>query len=208
MPILSLFLLMLTFFLLLNSISRFEVTRTRAVLGSLDATFRSAQVTGKEREFSSHAGAIVGGEALEKKVTELLRTAVSLDRFEVIRIGSLLIVRLPLNGIFARGTADPLPGMPALLNRLARIVGDPVPGLRNEVEIILHPDGVPSNRAESLPMARGGVLARSLAARGIPETDLAVGLVRGDSSTLELIFRVTPAQASRIEFGPSLIGGW
>ena len=158
------------------------MTRTRAVLGSLDATFRSAQVTGNEREFSSHAGAIVGAEALEKKVTELLRTAVALDRFEVIRIGSLLIVRLPLNGIFAQRTADPLPGMPALLNRLARIVGDPIPGLRNEVEIIQHPDGVPSNRAESLPMARGGVLARSLAARGIPETDLAHGLVRGDSS--------------------------
>lgn len=206
-PVLSLFLLMLTFFLLLNSISRFDVTKTRAVLGSLDATFRSAQVTGNEREFASHAGAIVGAEALERKITELLRTAVALDRFEVIRIGSQLIVRLPLNNLFARDTADPLPGMPALLNRLTRIVGEPIPGLRNEIEVILHPAGDRTGASQSLPMARAGVLVRSLAARGIPKTGLAAGLIAGDPVTLELVFRVMPSQVRRLEFGePFLLG--
>ena len=88
--ILSLFLLLLAFFILLNSLAQFEARRTRAVLGSLAATFNVSDPTGQSRTLGSFDGHLEAVAEVEREITGLLRTLVGFGSFELIRTGNLL----------------------------------------------------------------------------------------------------------------------
>ena len=154
----SLFLLLLAFFVLLTTLSRFEETRTRAVLGSLDATFRPPDEVGSARQLDSLVGIVVGAERLEEIVTDILRTAVALDAHRLVRIGSELTATLAISELFEPGSAATRPGILDFADALADALGERVAGLSYEVDVVLHP----GDDGTDLAVRRASVLAQAL----------------------------------------------
>ena len=103
---LSLFLLLLAFFILLNALATIEETKSRQVLTSVAATFRSvvdadtsAQVLLSELGPASEPDEIL--EAME----QLWVTAVSVTKVETLSAGQLMQITMPVNELFLGGKA-------------------------------------------------------------------------------------------------------
>ncbi|MHA1563983.1 MAG: hypothetical protein ACTSX7_01610 [Alphaproteobacteria bacterium] len=197
MATLSLFLLLLAFFVLLSTLSRFEATRTKAVLGSLDATFRAPDEVGLARQLDSLVGTVVGAERLEEIVTDILRTAVALEAYKLVRIGSELTATFALSELFEPDSATPRPGSLEFAGALADALEEQPTGLRYEVDVVLHP----GDDTKDLAVQRAALLAQVLFDGGVSGEDLAVGLTAGDSRAVRLIFRIVRADNLGLSFG-------
>lgn len=189
MPFLSLFLLLLAFFLMLSSLSRLEVTRTQAVLGSLSSTFRSDEQVGFQRKLGSAAGPVIGAEELEATLTDLMRTAVGVDAYEIFRVGSTLTTTFAVDDLFVARTAEAKPTAITMAELFAAAAATEPVGLRFGVTLVLR--GTAGEG--SLPVARGEVLGDLFIDRGLEADQLAVALERGDARQMVVRFRVSDA---------------
>ena len=83
--VLSLYLLLLAFFILLNNVSSAEAARERLVAGSLNSTFASK---GRETEspavFASKSGNFLSDPDFENRLSALVKTDLALARFKVL----------------------------------------------------------------------------------------------------------------------------
>jgi len=197
MATLSLFLLLLAFFVLLSTLSRFEATRTKAVLGSLEATFRTPDKAGLARQLDSIVGTVVGAERLEEIVTDILRTAVALDAYQLVRVGSELTATFPITELFETSSATPRSGILDFAGALADALAAQPAGLVYEVDVVLHS----GNGNQDLAVQRAAALAQALFDGGVPSEDLAVGLTAGDPREVQLVFRVVRAGDLGVSFG-------
>lgn len=103
---LSLFLLLLAFFILLNALSTFEERKTRAVISSVAATFQTdtEQVSSAQILISTLGPVPLPQEVLED-VERLWVTAVPLARIDRLTDGRLLELAVPLTELFVGGEA-------------------------------------------------------------------------------------------------------
>lgn len=194
MPFLSLFLLLLAFFLMINSLSRLEVTRTQAILGSLSSTFRSSESSGVERKLGSASGPFIGAEQLEESVTDLLRTAAGVDVFEVFRAGNTLTVLLPVEELFEAETADVTGAVDTLAGLLADSIASEPPGIVFDVTVLMHPD---AEDGLALASIRGATLGIALLRRGVVRERLSVGIGDSDPGQVQILMRVLSIEALR-----------
>ena len=199
---LSIFLLLLAFFLMLNSLARFETTKTRAVLGSLHATFNIANPTGQEHEFSSFVGKVGASEKIHKDTGDLLRTLFGFDRYELIRFGNVIVVDLDTRGLFVRG-ATPTPKLLVFATRLADTMLATPPGVEVMTEVTM-PRGLGSLDVvdpESLSLAtkRAGTVVRAFERSGFSAEHLTTGIEAGDARRVRIEFRIidTPFEPLR-----------
>ncbi len=190
-PFLSLFLLLLVFFLFLISLSRVEVERTHRVIGSLTTTFR-AQVVGPERAFAPAAGPLAGAKRLQRDLTGLLRGRTVLAGVEIARLGSAVRVDLPAAVLFAEGEAELRGESMGLLEWAATAVSTPPAGLRHRVDVLVSGTMAPEADAP-LAARRAAALAQELVVRGAPTTALAAGVFEGPPGALRLVIRVEAA---------------
>ncbi len=185
LPILTLFLLLLAFFALLGSISKFEINRTQVVLGSLSATFRTTDLLGERREFGSLSGQILGAEKLESTLDLALRTAIGIDRFELRRVGNRVSLGLAAEHLFEGGSAEPQPGLVDVADIIADALSVRVPGVEFWPETLVDDFG-----NSELGVDRTVAVGRALVAAGIERNRLAVGLEGGVPGGVEIVFRV------------------
>lgn len=205
---LSIFLLLLAFFLMLNSLARFETTKTRAVLGSLNATFNIGNPTGREHEFSSFVGKVGAAERLHDEAGDLLRTLFGVDQYNLIRIGNVIVVDMDTRGLFAQGTqgANPTPKLLVFGTRLANAVLPPPPGVRIMTEVTTHyGDSVLGDVApDTLDLAtrRAGAVIRAFARTGFAEERLTTGLARGNPQRVRIEFQVIDTPFATLQVSP------
>lgn len=200
---LSIFLLLLAFFLMLNSLARFETTKTRAVLGSLNATFNIANPSGREHEFGSFVGKVGASERLEEEAGDLLRTLFGVDQYKLIRIGNVIVVDIENRGLFADG-ATPKPKLLVFASRLAAGILPPPPGVKIMTEVTVH-FGAKTLKAAApdkldLAMRRAGAVIRAFERTGFDEDRLSTGLASGNPRRVRIEFRVidTPFAPLRV----------
>ncbi len=85
LQVLSLYLLLLAFFVVLNSIASVDDARSKAVSGSLNSTFASFGTLAKEAKLlTSSMGNVIADVAFLSKVGKLVRTELSLAKIAVI----------------------------------------------------------------------------------------------------------------------------
>lgn len=189
--LLSLFLLLLVFFIVLNAQSVQTVQKVKAVAASLEKTFPSFVIDPRLRDGSqtvaSRAGTVFAVERLDG-VGTLFATAVSVAKVETVSPGRLLEVRLPADDLFLSGTMTLRPDRQGLLDRVVDALRDSRQGERMELDALLGigPTGTPSQPPG--PVARGGALARALIADGAPPQNVTVGIERGDPGDVRLLF--------------------
>jgi hypothetical protein len=191
--ILSLFLLLLAFFILLNSLAQFEANRTRAVLGSLAATFNLSNPNGQSRTLGSFVGHLDAAADLEREITGLLRTLVGFGSFELIRTGTLLSVSIDNKVLFtAEGAASDK------FNELAQPAAELLSLAADDVTIELtayaRPGGgkIIGARSAAIEGAakRASAIVRAFAKFGVTPGQLVVALEDGDPRQTRIEFRV------------------
>ena len=188
----GLFLVLLTFFIMLVSTSRPDSGKTSAVVDSLQATFAARKGSSPDDEglFAPGASALaeLGGD-----LAGLLRVA------NVRRAagGQELRVTVPASELFSAETAELRETCPPFIDRVVATLAAPPSGVRLELAFVLGARPAAASRRKAgdelaLAVRRGGAFARALVARGAPPAAVAIGLDPGHPGQALLAFRDSP----------------
>lgn len=198
MASLSLYLIILAFFIMMTTISQREGSRTQGVIASISSSFKDFPKTTLIALETADQGA--GEEAapgFEKSIEELFETAFPLAEVEISETFERIEVILPLDEMFAPGGTGIQGRHAPLLDRLADLLAYEMTGQIHEVEALLSPPA-PSNADAAdgdavdgdalLTVDRAGALARELTARGVSAAAIAIGIEQRDPGKLRLLF--------------------
>jgi MotA/MotB-like proton-channel complex protein len=200
----GLFLALLTFFIVLVSISQPDQTRAQAVVGSLQTTF------GGRSEAGSDEGLFAAGASALTELGGDLNGLLRIERVARSSRGDELRLSLPASELFSAESADLRPMSTALIDRIVAAFGVTPPGLRLDMAFTLgigdgadgHAPGGQIGDSREVAIGRCGALARALVSRGAPAAAIAVGLDPDQPGRAVLSFRFTavprsaPAQAA------------
>lgn len=183
----GLFLALLTFFIALVSLSPPDAARTTAVIDSVQRRFAAAAP-----ESDIDALFPAGKSALAELGGDLAGVA-RIDSVEHSRRGEELRVQLAVVELFADEETIIRPEMASLLDRIVAAMSSPPAGLRLQVSLVLgRPQRTGADKddaALSRAIARCGVFARDLIARGAPAGLLAVAIGAGPPNRATFMFR-------------------
>ena len=210
MASLSLFLIILAFFIMMNSISQRQDSRTEGVLKSISSSFKEfSQTTIITLDIADQGAGRETTPGFEISIEELFQSSFPLARVEASEMLDQIEVTLPLDSLFAPGETVIRGKNEAALDRLADILGYDAPGKIHHIEALLswaptaNKDGSIAANADSgvsdvdalLAVNRAGALARELTARGVSAAAIAIGIERRVSDNLRLLFVTRPAEA-------------
>ncbi|MEI6987434.1 MAG: hypothetical protein WCK65_15025 [Rhodospirillaceae bacterium] len=189
---LSLFLLLLVFFIVLSAHSVPRDYRMRAVLGSVEHSFPSSDgVARSPREGRGGVGAVAFAKL--KLIGDLFETDVAIVKVDQVATGRLMVATMPADELFVDGSSFIRRERMGLLDRIAREIGEQG-GVRFDVDFLVafgpEPAGGVSAKKPPLgdPVARAAAMARALIADHAPPDALSVGIEPGESGTVRFLF--------------------
>jgi hypothetical protein len=195
---LSLYLIVLAFFILLNAISKIQEERTKVVFGSLGATFAEpAIVATGPLDFTAGSGAYSAVHAFDESIRSLFQSAFPFVSFKPFQPFEKMVAEVPVNAMFGAKGALIRADHVVFLNELAAILSRETPGQRFSVELLLpvSPGAVRSPTPErSVAVDRASVLARALVVRGVPADSITAGIEGGDPGRLRMRFDFQPTE--------------
>lgn len=202
---LSLYVLVLAFFIVLVSMSSPEKIKSRAVMDSLTSTFASLLAPSSElTAFASKEGDFLAAQAFQEQIAAVFSSPVRVAQVEIVQPGRLMRVVMGSDSLFLPGTADIREAHIPLLDRIVASLSVTTPGLHYDMEFLIGslpgPGGMLA-AAETLESARAGAFARAMSARGTPPDAIAVGLRPGDPREIVMRFFVRPVDELSLEFG-------
>lgn len=200
---LSLFLLLLAFFILLNALSQLEQDKTRAVLESVNEAFDGqAESNASKLPIPAALRALPNAAELFGELGELFTSFVPTVKVETSPDADLLRLTLPDSVVFQPGKLALQPGRNALLDRFVDALADER-FAHLSVQLWLDhgmpPDAtetVAAASARSLEVGRMGALARDMIARGFPDDRLGAGLFPGRPGLVTFTLRLMPPPAA------------
>ena len=202
--ILSLFLLLLAFFILLNTLATIEESKSKQVLNSVALSFRSPALENASVEvFISDLGQAPEPDALLLTMQRLWVTSVPVAKVEVLSPGRVMQMTMPANELFLGGRAELRSDRRKLFRNIAQVLARRAGSAKGELQAVLGAGNTVTGRVPdggSLPMRRAAVFAEELVAYSAPPDALAVGLRDGDPSSLRIRFSVREAARARIDF--------
>ena len=209
--VLSLYLLLLAFFVILFNISKVEQFKTTVVADSLNATFASrGQNTETPEQLASSLGTIVSDPAVQRRIGELIAAEFPIAEIRELKPGRILEARIPLSSLFQGD--DVADDRRRFTESLAEVLASAPFGLRYEVDFLAgfaadtETDAGRDTRA--LSMARAGNLAARLVGAGAPPGHVAAGVEQGDPNWGRLLFYARGGATSpTIEPGPEVESG-
>ncbi len=197
---------MLAFFILLNALATIEEEKSRQVLTSVAATFRSvvdadtsAQVLLAELGPTSDPDEVL--EAME----QLWVTSVSVIKVERLTAGQLMQITMPANELFLGGKAELRTDRRDLLERAARVLSVQAKSMVAELELVLGTEPIDPAKLDEdppLPIRRAVVLAGALLDVGAAKDKVSAGVRVGDPKVLRLRFAIRAAARARVTFQP------
>ncbi len=189
---LSLFLLILAFFILLVSISTFEEVKSNAVMNSLSSTFATIlPPSGDPTEFTAKDGDILAAQQFQDQITEIFAAALQVAKIDVVQPGQRMRASFPIESMFASGASDLRPVSIPLLDRIVAAVSGSPAGVKFEMEFVIaaeYGDGNTLPVNQTLGLLRAGNFAREMAGRGLPPGSIAVGIEPGDPKRVNIWF--------------------
>jgi len=201
---LSLYLLLLAFFVLLNSISQQVTTRAEDAMGSVNSSFRKELLVDTRRDTNAAVdGAFAGADSFRQTIRALFSETLPVAQLAWDDKAGALRATFPTEALFAPGEATIRDSATELMNGIADSVAMATPGVRFETELLLgsapalpRDDGLGS----SLVVRRAGHFARQLRVMGAPATAVSVGLRESAPDALELNFYARDPERARLTF--------
>lgn len=190
----SLYSLVLAFFILLFSYSTIAQKKVRETVDSVKSTFSTPGIG--EMQDAMEQPPLGTELPLHTYYAEIKKVAVEemqIDEAQIIERGNVLIFRLPVYLFFKEGTAQ-VDDKRLFMARLADdLVNNPV-GKELNVEFMLGRDAQPAVGAQEkkpgvqLSVFRAGAFARALVGMGVDENTIYTGLSEGDPDFFTLTF--------------------
>lgn len=201
---LSLYLLLLAFFILLNAIAETRDSRVQAAVASVKEAFLDKKPeTQSFTDSAANPDVLIASDEFLETVKSVFSTAVNIKSFHENSDGTLLRVTIETSRIFEKGNAKLRQSIFPLLDGLAISLHTPAEGERRQVEVVLGtgeslPQG--SQLGQNTEIRRAGVLARALRARGVPGNAMTVGIQVGDANLAQLTFFTREIENTQVTF--------
>jgi hypothetical protein len=196
----SLYLVMLAFFILLNTISKVERKKQTDAFKSLSETFSPG--TDDAIPYIQGLGNF-GGELSATHffgpVGKLAKEMISLSDADIIETGNTMVLRIPAGTFYVQGSPEIQAKQRAFMNTLAdelTKLGDKAT-ITLQMSIGLAGDGS-DQTAVQLPIMRAGNFARVLTSMGVSENAVYVGVIPGaNPDVIEMKFTANPKQTHK-----------
>jgi len=175
---LSLYLLVLAFFIVLVSISTFEKVKSNAVMDSLNSTFATVLPPSTELTvFTAKAGRILGAQEFQDKVQKLFETTLGVEKVEIVQPGRLMRVIMQADSLFDTDSDVIREAKRPLIDRLIASLSGRPPGFQFDMEFVVGSEFVGENAlpiGQTLEMRRAGSFVRAMLSRGVPPDSISI----------------------------------
>lgn len=190
----SLYLLLLAFFIFLQSISVLKEERVRDVLGSVNIAFKGLSTETPTDEEKKLSGEEQGTQQFRAKLRNVFETAVPLVESRMTEGGTRLQFTVSLDQVFKYETAEIWESQESFLSEVAATLIDRNLNTATDIEILIGtgPELPEGDIADNLASQRVDKLAETLLARGVPSRNLSLGLTAGDAGQVNFSFFVRP----------------
>jgi len=186
---LSLFLLLLAFFIFINSISTYKEKKTTQVVESIRANFPAFVSPEKFFQFKSQKNSAVSP-TIFNELDELFQHLFREKRLKISYDSNIAQIDIPINSIFEKGRAVQLNKLERLLERLSAIIIRAESEYPLGTEIVFGYGGTLEEKFEDqLTQERCSVIMSILLEKAVPKGSVAVGLETGNPNFLRFKFR-------------------
>lgn len=204
---LGIFLLLLAFFILLGAIARLDDVKSRGVMSSVAATFRSnVDPQAFSELFVSQLGNIVEPAVLLEGIEGLWLTAVPVTRVEVLQPGRTMELSVPLRELFVGRTAALRADRMELFKHTIAALSVPIPDQVLQLSAFSGPERRPRAGEGALAFERAVAVATALEALGTPPEALSAGLDPASAGRFRLRFAFRDRTAAAVTFGAPALG--
>lgn len=201
---LGLYLILLAFFVLLNTMATLKDDRVKSVMGSLLATFSTEILNvANPTEFTASVGEDLATEEFHRDVEDFFEVAVPLAKVEFFSAGTIMRIALPADQLFEPDSTRVRSDRQDLMHRITGSLSRRVIGLRYEIEFSTFTgpfffDDLASGQV--LEVARAGAFARELLRRKVPPDSIVIGSRPGNPEEVEITFFIRIEQSSKVDF--------
>ena len=210
--LLSLYLLLLAFFILLQSISSFEDERSAQVVEGVNRSFPSFLKSGTVGGDGIAAGGLAVGADASTRLGTLFQQYFALEPVDQAVRADVYRVDLPVAFLFVGEGDDLSPRGLQFFKPFAEILRTPPSGYRFDLEILLGNNGADDLAAaraglQTPAMLRMGRLAEALIEAGLPPVRVSVGFMPGPSDRIGFFVYQRPAGAANVTFAADAVPG-
>jgi hypothetical protein len=192
----SLYLLLLAFFIFLHSISVPQEERIRDVLGSVNIAFKGLSKDTPSDERRTLSGEEQGTQQFHAKLRNVFETAVPLVESRILAEGDRLQFSVPLDQLFNYGTVELRDLKDEFLTAVAETLISRNNNIATDLEILIGagirlPEG--GSITDNLPGKRVETLAQMFLEKGVPSRNISIGLEEGDAGLVHFSFFLRPS---------------
>lgn len=192
----SLYLLLLAFFIFLHSISVLQEKRVRSVLGSVNIAFNGLSQDTPADKQKTLSGEEQGTQAFHAKLKNVFETAIPLVESRITKAGTRLQFSVPLQQLFGYRSIDLRDTQKQFLSDVAATLISRNRNVATDLEILIGtgialPDI--SDMPDYLAAKRVSNLAQWLMAEGVPSRNISIGVEAGDAGLVHFSFCLRPS---------------
>ena len=209
---LALYLILLAFFIMLNSMSTQHQDKVEAAFSSLHTTFQSVAPSGGIGLFSDGRHERGSGKSTSERFLAPLHSLLSGKRLAPGFVaapggGTIMIVSVPASMIFKPGTATLAKRRESLFSGLADHLTEAPYGFRPQIEIRVGAmiAGLGGGRDFTTASMRAIAIGKDLQTRGVPASVISSGTDESDVENVTLFVRLRSNSSAAVSFG-SLVG--
>jgi hypothetical protein len=210
LQILSLYLLLLAFFVLLFHLSRAEELKTNSVARSLHTTFSTKGRPKAPKIFVSAQGNVIGAsKEIIEKFGILVKTAFPIAEIKVVEVGRVFRARFPVGELFDPGRAMPRPERAERVRLIVKEMSNPPQGVHYDMEVMFtgsRGQDEKSALAHALSVSRAGYFARMAIEMGVPSGAIATGVAVGQAEWVEMLFHLRSGKETKLMLDPAIAG--
>lgn len=208
----SIYLLLLAFFVVLNSISNQEQAKAGAVIESVNSVFKKEHAAkATVVDLLSNPRVTAPNDEFLGEISGLLVAVLGLDDRYTTRSGDILRVHFPIDMLFAPGSAELEADGAEFFDDMIALLKIRETGVRREIEFIFRAGAdsrPPRNGPErALAVRRAGNLARALIAEGLDPLTLSPAVVDGPAGRMTMVFRSRADENAAVTFAHLVEGG-
>lgn len=199
----SLYVVVLAFFIVLAANSQFDVEKTKTASQSVRKAFSTELETDVSVPLPSIGNELSVTQFFEE-MQKSIQSVVPISEMEVVTDGQTMILKMPVTSLFNRDDPHLRHDRRDFYNRLV----EPVRKWRSGVELhlsFLHGTEKPAQHGatafSSLEISRTGNFARFMENKGASPHSLSIALEQGNAGQLTFIFDVRAFDAGKLDFG-------
>lgn len=201
----SIYLLLLGFFVVLNSISNQKVAKAGAVMDSVNSVFdKKFAPRASVVDFFKEPEQIAPNDDFVDEAEGKLSSIFTMEGGYSTEGGDTLRVELPIDALFEPGSMTPRQNLSAFVQEMKKMILSEQAGERREIEFIF---GTGQKSLSSRPMQqqlvamrRAGSLVNFMTTKGFPKASISTGIAAAPRDIVIVNFRERRDDASAVTF--------